>query len=78
MAMSGDTEKRGEESGESISAAEIHQYLTGVDYPADKQEIVEVAKSNSAPDNVMSFLDRLPDQTYNTPAEVEEEFGKIA
>jgi hypothetical protein len=58
-------------------AAQLQQYLRGVDYPADKQDMIDAARSNSAPDDFMSFMNRLPDKTYNRPTEVEQEFSKI-
>jgi len=58
-------------------AAQLQQYLRGVDYPADKQDMIDTARSNSAPDDFMSFMNRLPDKTYNRPTEVEQEFSKI-
>ncbi len=62
---------------EKVSAAQIQVYLKGIDYPVDKKQLVAHAKSNNAPDNVMSFLNRLPERTYTRPNEVEQEFGKL-
>jgi len=62
---------------ESVSAAQLEQYLRGVDFPAGKQDIISAAKSNGAPDSVMSFMNRLPDKTYNHTTDVEQEFSKI-
>jgi hypothetical protein len=50
--------------------------LKGVDYPADKQTLVETARSNGASEDVMSALDALPDQQFQTPAEVSKAVGQ--
>ncbi len=75
--------ERGERGGEAslhsekVSAAQLQVYLKGIDYPANKQKIIDAAKSNNAPENVMSFLRRLPERQYTRPTEVEEEFSKM-
>ncbi len=72
-------QKGGEASlrSEKVSAAQIQVYLKGIHYPADKSKIIETARANKAPDNVMSFLNRLPSKDYNRANEVEVEFGKM-
>jgi hypothetical protein len=79
MAQRGNPQKGGEASLHSInvSSAELAMYIEGVDFPASKQDIIDTAKSNSAPENVMSMMNRLPDRTYNRPTEIEQEFQKI-
>ena len=79
MAQRGNTEKGGQASlhSENVSAAELQMYLRGVDYPASKKDLIDSAKSNNAPENVMSFMNDLPERTYNRPTEVEQEFSKI-
>ncbi len=42
----------------------VAQYLKGLDLPADKQEVVQCAVNNQAPQDVIDVLQRLPDQTY--------------
>lgn len=60
-----------------ISAAQMEMYLKGVDFPADKQTIISTAKSNGAPENVMNYLNKLPQRQYSRANEIEEEFGKL-
>lgn len=62
---------------EKVSAAELQLYLKGIDYPADKNKLIETAQNNDAPDNVMQWIQKLPDRTYNRANQVEEEFGKM-
>ncbi len=76
-------EERGEKGGEAslhsekVSAAQLQMYLKGINYPANKSKILDTARKNSAPQNVMSFLNRLPDREYRRPTEIEQEFGKM-
>ncbi len=85
MAGEGETTTReaGEKGGrasmqsQKVSAAQLQVYLKGIDYPVGKQELIKHAKSNGAPENVMSFLNRLPEREYRFPTDVEEEFGKM-
>ncbi len=42
----------------------VVQYLKGLDMPASKQEIVETAHRNQAPQEVIDVLQRIPDQVY--------------
>ncbi len=71
--------RRGEEPmrSEKVSAAQLQVYLKGIDYPADKQKLIQTARSNNAPESVMMWLNRLPDRQYSRPTEVEQEFGKL-
>ena len=70
--------KGGEASlhSEKVSAAQIQTYLKGIDYPVDKQHLVDYAKSHGATENVVSTLSKLPERQYTKPTEVEKEFGK--
>ncbi len=71
--------KGGEASlhSQKVSAAQFAQYMKGIGFPADKNQIVQTAKSNGAPENVMEFFNRLPSRQYHRANEVEQEFGKL-
>lgn len=60
--------------------ANIMKHLKGIDFPADKNEIISKAKSGPGPDteDVIEELKKIPDRTYNSPAEILEEYGKVA
>ncbi len=62
---------------QKVSASQIQLYLKGIDYPANREKILETARSNKAPSNVMSFLTRLPERQYSRPTEIEQEFSKM-
>jgi hypothetical protein len=58
------------------SPAKIQEYLKGAHYPSTKEKLVELAKKNKAPSDVMSILDLIPSKEYTSPAQVMKEVGK--
>lgn len=74
---------RGQKGGEAslhapnVSASELASYLKGISFPCGKQDIVDTARNNNAPDNVIEWLDRLPDKDYNNVTDIEREFGQL-
>jgi hypothetical protein len=50
---------------------EIQRHLKGVDYPADREELLEVARSEGAPQDVIEALESLPeDEQFDGPDQV--------
>jgi hypothetical protein len=56
---------------------QVQKFLSGMNYPANKDDIVKHAKSRGADDNIMDTLQRLPDESFETPADVSKGIGKI-
>ncbi|MBI2268405.1 MAG: DUF2795 domain-containing protein [Candidatus Blackburnbacteria bacterium] len=48
----------------------MKEYLSKLEYPAWKSELVDYALQMGAADNVISALTKLPNREYFTPAEV--------
>ncbi|MEB3359666.1 MAG: DUF2795 domain-containing protein [Synechococcales bacterium] len=61
----------------TVNPIQVQKFLKGIDYPASKQDVVDHAKQNGADENVCSTLERLPDQDFETPAEVSKAIGNI-
>ncbi len=59
------------------SPANVQKFLQGVDYPANKQQLVEKARDNDAPDEVMQTIRKLPEQDYGGPQDVMKGYGEI-
>ncbi len=59
------------------SPAKIQQCLKGAHYPSNKSDLVNLAKKNQAPTDVMSILDLIPEKEYISPAHVMKEVGKM-
>ena len=50
--------------------------MGGLDYPASKEDLMERAEQEGADQEVRSILEQLPDQTYETPADVSKAIGE--
>jgi predicted outer membrane protein len=60
-----------------VNPIQLQKFLKGVDYPADKNELLERAKSLGADENVLSTLENLQDECFQTPADVSEAVGRL-
>jgi predicted outer membrane protein len=60
-----------------VNPIQIQKYLKGVDYPASKQALLDKAKSMGADDNICQSLEQLPDEAFQTPADVSQAFGRL-
>lgn len=54
----------------SHSTATIAQSLSGIDFPASRQDLVEHARKNSAENEVIDVLQQMPDEKYTSMADV--------
>ncbi len=63
-------------SGRRISPISLQKHLKGTNYPASKDDLVQRARSNSAPDDVVEMIRHLPANQYDSPAEVMRAFGQ--
>jgi hypothetical protein len=60
----------------SLSPIEVQKALKGADYPASRDDLIELAKDNEAPDEVVDELEEsLEDDEYDSPAEVMARLG---
>lgn len=53
---------------------QIQKYLKGVDYPASREQLIDNAKKLGADENICASLEQLPDEDFQTPAEVSQAF----
>lgn len=58
------------------SPSNIAQYLSGIDFPCQRDDLVRHAKNNNAEEPVIDALENLPDREYTTMADVMEGFGE--
>lgn len=61
----------------AVSAVDISRNLSGIDFPADKQELVRHAREKNANQEVIDILQKMPERQYNNMADVEHAFGEI-
>ncbi|MCL4419519.1 DUF2795 domain-containing protein [Patescibacteria group bacterium] len=60
-----------------VNAAQVQKFLSGVNYPASKQDLINKAREEGADENVIQTLEKLPDQMFDTLADVSQAIGKI-
>lgn len=53
-----------------MSATEIQKFLTGMEYPTPKAELIRQADEQNAPQEVKAVLKDLPDREYQGAFEV--------
>jgi Protein of unknown function (DUF2795) len=61
----------------TINPIQLQKYLKGMDYPARKADLLKRAEQNGADDQVRSTLEQLPDQQFNSAADVSKAIGTI-
>ncbi|MCW3069744.1 MAG: hypothetical protein JWL67_2369 [Solirubrobacterales bacterium] len=60
----------------SASPAEVQKALKGADYPASREDLIDLARDNDAPEEVLDELeDGLEDDEYQSPAAVMADLG---
>jgi hypothetical protein len=61
----------------TVNPVQIQKFLKGVDYPASKDDLIRHAEKEGADQNVRDALARLPDERFQTPADVSQAIGKL-
>lgn len=60
-----------------VNPIQVQKFLGGIDYPASKQELIQKARQEGADQEVVSTLERMPGDRYNSPNDVSEAIGKL-
>jgi len=61
-----------------VSPVQLQKFLGGIDYPARKDDLVRVARSKGADDDVLETLRELPIEQFNGPSDVNEALGRMS
>ena len=61
----------------TINPIQLQKYLKGMDYPARKADLLKRAEQNGADDQIRSTLEQLPDQQFDSAADVSKAIGAI-
>ncbi|HML04642.1 MAG TPA: DUF2795 domain-containing protein [Methanobacterium sp.] len=56
--------------------SEIEKSLKGINFPANKQELLQQAKKNNASGNVVRAIQNLPENKFNSPTDVAKAWGE--
>lgn len=51
-------------------ARNVSEYISGVDYPARRNEILSAARRNDAPNDVLQRLESMPDREFERPDDI--------
>jgi hypothetical protein len=62
---------------DKVNPVQVQKYLKGVDYPVSKNDLLKQVHDQGGDENVHATLEKLPDKTYQTPADVSEAIGQI-
>ncbi len=60
----------------TVSPFHIEKYLKGMDFPAELDDLIEHARENDAPDEIIEMLEEMPDREYGSAADVARGFGE--
>lgn len=60
-----------------VNPIQLQKYLKGINYPVNRQQLLETARRNGADEDVCSTLSRLPDEQYGAPVDVSQAVGKL-
>jgi hypothetical protein len=58
-----------------INPIELQKSLKGVDYPANKDDVVKAAEQNGADEDILEALRNLSDNTFEKPTDVSKALG---
>lgn len=61
----------------TVNPIQLQKHLKGMKYPASREDLVEHASNNGADDKVLKMLEQIPDEEYETPADVNHAIGEL-
>jgi hypothetical protein len=60
----------GEPMNDAPNPIQMQKFLSGIDYPASKDDLVSTAEGNGAPDDVLETLRNLSQGSFDSPTDV--------
>lgn len=55
-----------------VNPIELQKHLSGVDYPATKQDLIAAAESNGAPQEIIEALQSADKEQFDGPSAVQQ------
>ncbi len=55
----------------------VQEYMVALEYPKSKQELIDYAEQEDAPDEVVNALRKIDDRQYTSQAELFEAIKKV-
>lgn len=59
-----------------LNAAQVEKYIAGIDFPCDKDGLINCARKNHAPDEVLDVMQQFSQTEFNSPVEVAQQFSQ--
>ncbi len=59
-----------------VNPIQVQKFLKGVDYPVSKADLVRHAREQGADERVVATLEGLPQEQFDTPADVSQAIGE--
>ncbi|MBI4320475.1 MAG: DUF2795 domain-containing protein [Chloroflexi bacterium] len=59
------------------SPARVAEFLSGINFPCSKNDLISHARRQNAPEEVLETLQKIPERTYNSLADVMSGVGKV-
>lgn len=60
-----------------VNPIQVQKFLSGVDYPASKDDLIQKARQEGASQDVIGTLEQMPGDQYNSPNDVSQAIGKV-
>ena len=60
-----------------VNPIQVQKFLSGVNYPASKDDLIKKAQQEGASQDVVSTLQQMPGDRFNSPNDVSQAIGKI-
>ena len=60
-----------------VNPIQVQKFLSGIDYPAKTQDLVDKAQQEGADQGVVDTLQQMPGDSFNSPNDVSEAIGKL-
>ena len=61
--------------GLDLSGSDMEKYLSGVQFPAAKDDLISSARKNDAPEAVLDTMETMPDRAYSSIEDVMKAMG---
>lgn len=64
-------------SQQPANPIQVEKCLKGMDYPANKNDVINYARQHGADQQVEQTLNRLPNETFNKPTDISKAIGEM-
>lgn len=61
----------------NVNPIQVQKFLSGVNYPASKQDLIRKARQEGASQDVLSTLEKMPGEHFDSPNDVSQAIGNI-